>query len=567
MSLGASPSCPAAAAQPSGAGVVAAPVGDGLSVALREPGGAWGQAIKLALPADVAVTDLATAVSPRGDALVIWTEQDSGRRHGRMRVRVKRRTASGESGAPQTLAIADLPSFAGGLSAAIADDGTAIVTWSHTTGTLRDLHAVTDTAIAPPGATLHAGQRLSAKIFGAVRLAVAGDGHALVAFGETANVRIAERAPGGGFGAPQTLGGGGAPQIALALGSGDEALVAWGGGGTSSITYARRTGASGFGPPIELRASAVGGDELTGDLDGPSARAEGPGPPRRRGRLQPARGPRARRRRHQLGKQNLARGHRLERRARGDGDGRRRRRHPDARRSVARRGLDRPDRARERRRRGRLGRQRRCRRARAPRDRGRDRTPRPAVDVRVGPPEDTVLRRTQALVIPVTCSAACDIRAEARGLSASASLTRAGTVRLHFLGRTNPAPLRAARVPITVLAGPPGARDVPARVIRPRLRRIPDPPLPRISGLTAVRHGATVDVTWNVNRSARDVGFVVVSSTTRDLDGAARARFVSGSSKRSYHVRLSRVPSKARYVLVQYSRDGGGARQETVRIR
>ena len=36
--------------------------------------------------------------------------------------------------------------------------------------------------------------------------------------------------------------------------------------------------------------------------------------------------------------------------------------------------------------------------------------PRPGVQVRVGKPERTAVRRTQLLVIPVTCSAACDLR-------------------------------------------------------------------------------------------------------------------------------------------------------------
>ena len=173
------------------------------------------------------VSDLAAAVSEGGDAIAIWTEQDFGRRHGGMRVRVARRTAGGAFGAPETLAIADVPSFAGGLGAGVAGDGTAIVTWSYTAGTLRDLHGVADVAIAAPGATLHAGQRLTSELAGGLRLAVSADGHAIVAFGEVAGVRVAERAAGGAFGPARTLGAGLGYELALALGQGPDALVAW----------------------------------------------------------------------------------------------------------------------------------------------------------------------------------------------------------------------------------------------------------------------------------------------------------------------------------------------------
>src|SRR5262249_25661245 len=103
--------------------------------------------------------------------------------------------------------------------------------------------------------------------------------------------------------------------------------------------------------------------------------------------------------------------------------------------------------------------------------------PPPPPQVRVGQPERTALRSTQPLVAPVTCSAACDVRASARSLTARASLTPAGTAKLQFSGEGYPAPLHPARVPIVVLSGAPGATEAQTHVIRPRLRRIPDPPL------------------------------------------------------------------------------------------
>ncbi len=569
--LGAPQSCPAATVKPNGAGVVAAPVGDGLSVAVREPGGAWGQATKLALPADVAVTDLATAVSPRGDAVVIWIELKFQRRGAFTRMRVAKRSAGGAFGAPQTLTISELPPFSSNVAAGMADDGTAIIAFSHETGSERAIRSVLDAAIAPPGAPFGAGQRLSTSIFGEVRLAVGDDGGALLAFGADVGVRIAERAPGGGFGPAYTLGAGGGSELTLALGSGGDALVAWGSGLVGDVTYARRTDASGFGPPIELRPASIGnegvflqgsGNFLTGGAGTSPGRPGDEGGTALRAALAP--GGRAvfswggRRSRAGIGwtaahvatlssddsvaTQTLGGPLRdadsiapivLENGVpavawgdNGDADGRA---------HLAIEGVTDP--------------------------------PRPALQVRVGAPADTSLRRTQPLVLPVTCSAACDVRAEVRGLPASASLTRAGTVRLQFLGEKSPARLRAARVPIAVLAGPPGARDVPTRVVRPRLRRIPDPPMPRILDLAVVRNGSDVDVSWRVDRSARDVGFVVYTSATRELrEEPGAPEFVRGSSKRAYRVQLHHVSSKARYVLLEASR-GGRTRHARVRLR
>jgi hypothetical protein len=186
--------------------------------------------------------------------------------------------------------------------------------------------------------------------------------------------------------------------------------------------------------------------------------------------------------------------------------------------------------------------------------------------VRIGRPERTALHRADPLVIPVTCSAACDLRASARGLTASASLTRAGTVKLTFRGGHGAAPARPAHVPVTVLSGAPGARDVQTQAIRPRLRRIPDPPLPRLLGLTARRSGSTVTVTWRLNRGASGVDFVAYTSARRDGDPGP-AKFVSGSSRTAISVTLRHVPASHKYVNVQWSRGDGRTRRTSVRIR
>jgi hypothetical protein len=171
-------------------------------------------------------------------------------------------------------------------------------------------------------------------------------------------------------------------------------------------------------------------------------------------------------------------------------------------------------------------------------------------------------------VLPVTCSAACDIRATARRLTASASLTRAGTVRLRFSGQGYPATVRGGRVPITVYSSAPGAAAVTRQVVRPRLRRIPDPPMLHIDGLTAVRSGSTVTVTWRVDRSARGVSFTVYGSATRDGEPSESSPdYVTGSAERTYSARLTGVSSKVRFVEVEARRRDGHSRHAGVKIR
>jgi hypothetical protein len=569
VSLGDSHTCPAAAAQPDGAGVLAVAGSGGLSVALREPGGAWAPPAKLPLPSPADdVSQLATAVSDRGDAVVMWAEEDSERRGTLTRIRVARRLAGAGFGAPQTLATLDRPYLDPVLRAGIAADGTAVAAWSHIDSVLRDLQTVADVAIAPPDAPFGAGRRLTAELGDGVALAVSADGRALVAFGDHGRVRMAEREPGGGFGAPQTLGIGTGERLAVALGSGSEALVAWGDEFAIGITYARRADASGFRPPVELTSGGrAHGDPLSGAAYSGSADAvAGGGPP-------------------------------------GDDDG------GDLRAAYASGGRVVLSWAERRERSGLTwtaahvatvspddsyatqvaGGPLRDAGSIAPvvlengvpavawsdngsldgrlhlAAEGAAGLPRPALRVRIGRPERTVLRSGQSLVVPVACSAACDLRATARGLTASASLTGAGTAKLQFAGGRYVARLRAARVAVTVLSGPPGARDPQHQVIHPRLRRIPDPPLPRVRGLTAVRSGSTVDVSWRVDRSARGVDFVAYSSRKREGEPGP-ARFARGSSRTTFTVKLHHVPASHKYVNLQWAREGR-PRVRSVRIR
>jgi hypothetical protein len=570
IAVGDTDTCPAAATQANGAGVIAAATPAGISVALREPGGTtWAAPVQLPLPKRSDVQNVTAAVSERGDALVIWAEEISQRRGSLLRLRAARRPAGGAFGAPQTLATSDSPFFNAAARAGIAADGTAIVAWSHFEGRVEDPHSVADLAIAAPGAPFAAGQRLTAELGGELALAVAPDGHALAAYADAGRVRVAERAPGGGFGTPQTVGSGSGGRLAVALGTGGAALVAWSDEIATDISYARRTDASGFRPPVELSSapledlSVVGIDTFGGsvavepdggtprDYDGSDLRAAYAsgdrvvlswGEPRAHGRIgwtaahvatvapddsyamQIVSGPL----RDADSIAPVVLGNGIPAVAWSDNGDTGGRTHLAAEGATA--------------------------------------VPRPVPQVHVGKPERAALRRTQTLVVPVTCSAACDLRATARGLTASASLSRAGTVKLRFLPTHAAAPARPARVPITVLSGAPGARATQSHVIRPRLRRIPDPPLARVLDLTAIRSGSTVTVTWRLDRADRQVQFIVYSSTSRDGDPGP-VKFVDGSSKTAVNATLRHVPATNKYVNVQWGRGDGRTRHASVKIR
>jgi hypothetical protein len=571
--LGEPDSCPTAATQPNGAGVVAASVSGAVAVALREPGNAWGTPAKLVVPSTTAVSDLTTAVSERGDAVVVWTEMNFERRDLLTRIRVARRPAGGAFGAAQTLMSSDSPGFSASVDAGVAADGTAIVLWSHTAGGPTSYHAIADAAIAAPGAPFGAGQRLTASLGDGLALAVATDGRALAAFGEGTRVRIAERPPGGAFGSAQTLGSGDGSRLAVALGSGDQAFVAWGDPFNSDITYARRADASGFAPPIELTSPSLTSENIFG-LEGLATGSVAVEESGGGGRPPDFAGADLRAAYAAGGRVVLSWGDRRER-----GGLRWAAAHVatvSTDDSFATEVLNGPLRDAE---------------TISPvvlengvpavawGDNGRDdgrlhlaaegatAAPPPAPRVRIGKPERTALRSTQSLVLPVTCSAACDIRATARSLTASESLTRAGTVRLRFSGEGYPATVRGGRVPITVHSGAPGDRDVTTQVVRPRLRRIPDPPMLHIAGLTAVRNGSTVTVTWRVDRSARGVAFAVYGSATRSGEPNGSPDIVEGSSQRTYSAQLTGVPSKVRFVQVAAQRRDGHTRHARVQIR
>jgi len=94
IALGAQRSCPLAAVDPGGAGVLAGASKRGVRVVARDPGGTW------SAPASISsrlayVTSV--AVSPRGDAVVAWVESDDD--YTDVQLKVARRAPGGTFGA------------------------------------------------------------------------------------------------------------------------------------------------------------------------------------------------------------------------------------------------------------------------------------------------------------------------------------------------------------------------------------------------------------------------------------------------------------------------------------
>ncbi len=262
--------CPAVAAQPNGAGVLAfaaldeseAPL---LRTSLRDPAGSW--SAPAPLEGARAFSPPAVAVSERGDAVILWAEQAGGVDEEAYRVRAARRSAGGAFGAPHTLATvkhALYPQLLAGVSAG----GEAIVTWtavSTASGASLQPIGAAATAIAPPGAPFGPPSRTGGVSVAA--LAVAPDGRALLALAGGNEIRVAERAPGQAFGAPVRAGD--APDLlgvapVAALRSDGGAVVAWQAVAAQSLTAITRTGPGAFGAPTVLaRPQWLGPDPLT----------------------------------------------------------------------------------------------------------------------------------------------------------------------------------------------------------------------------------------------------------------------------------------------------------------
>ena len=536
--------CPSAAAQPGGAGVLAAELyddlGDAISVTLRDPGGAWMAPTRIPLAEIHSVNTLATAVDPGGDAVVAWSEQQELGQTLGARILVARRPAGGALGPP--LELGPLHAYharAPEVRVGIQADGTVIALWTQANPREEDL-AVAFAAVAPPGGPFGPPQQLSDAVRYPLSLAVAPDGRALAVLPEIHRTLVLERPPGAAF-APAAVLGAADPledQVAVALRPDGAAIVAWADFGTLGIFAVRRDGPGPFGSPEPVDPAPedpYGADlprdvgRAPSDLGGRAVRAVYSGD----GRAVLTWGAT-----HALGNLSWAAasaatfpgGREVLSGPLRDadsiapvilGDGR-----PAVVWSDAAPGGD--------------------AHLRLARESALPAPPTASERVRIG----RIQQVRHGLVVPVRCSAACDVRASVPGYATGEVSVRGpggGQGRLRIDAEFRPIEVRRpGSVPVRVLFGPPGAHMASARTVVARLRPS-SPPVPRIVGLKAVRRGRDLLVRWRTERPLRGADLVLQATATRSprseisgttlasdghrsfqrwLDGGARARYL-----------------------------------------
>ena len=555
------PGCPRAAADASGAAVVAGATEEALRVALREPGSAaFGSPVTLAAAENV--FELSLAVSPHGDAVVAWAEYAF--TPPRVRIRVARRDAGGAFGAPADLAPWRPDTGSVGVLAGMAADGETVVLVREPSGTQERPTSTDVVRTGARGAPLGPATALPREVFG-LALGIAPDGRVVLAATSGGSVSVLERPRGGGLGAPELLTDPlepvNASQMAFAFGADGRTVLAWHDDDNGTTGAAIRDGATGFSPPVVIvpAPKLPSGGSFGADL--PVVR---PLPPLQAavaldGRVSVAWSD------GDVRVATIAGNAVVERRRLGsrmrDPEGLSLLALPDGRRALAWTNQDRFD----------EGAPARVHYA----VEGVPAAPEPAAPrVTVGRPRASALRPGQALVLPVRCSAACDLSvtvAGYRGQAVQRSLTRAGTVTVRLTPPNRAiAPVRPGPVRVTVRSSAPGARTATRTIATPRLRRLPALPLPHIQAVRARRlSGGRVEVRWRMSSDARDTLLAVLGTRTRaenrDDDPALDALW--GERRGSYRVVLEDA-ADTRWVHVEVTQlISERKRSVTVRLR
>jgi hypothetical protein len=568
--------CPQVAARPSGAAVIAQS-GSGLWVATRDPGGGWTKPARLAPEASRA----AVAVADSGAAVVAWLEPGSGKR---FTVKAMRRPAGGAFGAAETLGDASSSTeylIEGTVRAAIAADGEALVLWTQPPADRKTRLMPVNVSIAPPGAAFAAARRVGLTVAtSSPALAAGPDGRALAVLVGGRDVQLAERPPGGAFGAPVAVASVTEPFAvlpAVAVGSGGAAVVGWYGLFSQGVSAVARTQTGPFGKPVTLSAPAgapgLGQEVLTllsvfgvGGL-GPTG-ADGPGDADA-GNLRAALTPDGRAvltwntllGTPRVATLPLAGGH-VDRFPAGPGtrltgsvtplitaagapaiawtdnaasvD-------PDGRVHVAVEGFAAAADA-------------------------------PAPRVTLGRPRDTTLEPDQALRLPVTCSSACEVRVDLPDQFESQTyvqLAGAGTRVVSLRGVFTPiAPDRRGPVRVRLRFSAPGAHAGTERIETVTLARSRAGHVPVVEGLKAVRHGSRVDVSWRTDRKTEPDSFAVVGLPGRSLEpeGAVTTEHVKSAGGRRFTARLTGA-KEIRYVFVFSASQGEISRPYVTKVR
>ncbi len=555
--------CPQVAARPNGAGAIAQ-AGSGLWVATRDPGAGWTKPAKLAPEASRA----AVAVTDSGAAVVAWIEPGAS---GRFDVKAMRRAAGGAFGAAETLGTARSSNalvLEGSVRAAIAADGEALVLWTQPPPDPDTLLMPVNVAIAPAGGAFGAAQRVGVTHAPSVpALAAAPDGRALVALATRSHVQVAERAPGGAFAAPTTPASLKEPVVAMpavAVGSGGAAVVGWYGLFSQGVGAVARAGTGAFGAPVTLAAAGgipgINEQALTllsafGVAGAGPTGVEGAPPDAEAGNLRATLTPDGRALLSwstvlgvpRAASFPLSGGH-LERVALGAGV----REAGSVTPLISASGAP----------------------AVAWTDNGSPGGGRlhvavqgfaaapdaPAPRLRLGRPVHIVLDPDAPLQLPVTCSAACEVRVDLPDRFADTGrieLSKAGTRVVTLAGLFTPiAPVRRGPVRVRVRYSAPGARSGTERIEHVTLERDNTSPLPKVAGLKAVHHGSRVDLTWRTDRKADADAFAVIGVPNRaiDPDGLVVAE-AHAAGRRRFSARLTGA-KRIRYVFVFVTAEG-----------
>jgi hypothetical protein len=163
--------------------------------------------------------------------------------------------------------------------------------------------------------------------------------------------------------------------------------------------------------------------------------------------------------------------------------------------------------------------------------------------VTVGRQDRRLVSDARALRLPITCSGPCEVTAylDLGGLAVPYGLRmrQAGTRRIELDGLELVARRTLTRVPLQLAYGAPGALHPRTRTISVRVRRS-GPAEPRAAGLTAVRRGDQVVVTFRAQGDTGEWRAFLSGDDTRGWSGEPIVtRAVAGrDGKRDYRVTL-----------------------------
>ena len=240
--------------RPNGAGVIVGASGSSLNAVIRDPGGAWGEPVEIATyEQNTFPQEIQAAVSDRGDVIVAWKESSLSDQGSTARLRVARRVAGARFTPPEQIG-ADSERV-GGVLPGIAATGEAIILTTAIQGAEPPFRVPVSVAIAPPGGPFGAAVHIAdTRLLATPTLDVAPDGRALVAVSDGTSIVVSERAPGAGF-APAVAVGSAVDAFTLvdaSLRDDGAAAVAWRRAVAGDAQVVTRAAPGAFSAPVVL---------------------------------------------------------------------------------------------------------------------------------------------------------------------------------------------------------------------------------------------------------------------------------------------------------------------------